>query len=116
MNDEQNFLNNEPQQRDLPNAKAVRILGIASIVGALAYALPGIILGVIGLRLANKDRALYKASPGSYLSSSYSRSRKGRTCSIIGLALGSAILLVVIVYLIFYGDFTRGPWRQYNVD
>ena len=113
MNDEQNFLNNEPQQRDLPNAKAVRILGIASIVGALAYALPGIILGVIGLRLANKDRALYKASPGSYLSSSYSRSRKGRTCSIIGLALGSAILLVVIVYLIFYGDFIMRPVKQY---
>ncbi len=82
MSDQQNLLtpnNNYNQQANLSNATASLVLGIISIVTSLCYvsALIGIICGVIGLVLANKDRSLYKSTPELYSSSSYSQSNAG---------------------------------------
>ncbi len=103
MNDQQNVFNTGNQPANLPNATAVLVLGIISIIGALCYGITGVICGIIGLVLANKDRKLYQATPELYSSSSYSTSNAGRTCSIIGLILGSLVLLIMIVYFIFFG-------------
>jgi hypothetical protein len=87
----------------LPNATAALVLGIISLVGIFCYGIVGLTCGIIGLVLANKDRALYRAAPELYNPSSYSTSQAGRVCSIIGIVLSGVFLLFIIVYLIFVG-------------
>ena len=106
MSHEQNFLDRAPQQRNLPNTRAVRILGIASIPAAIFYALPGIILGFAGLVLANKDLDLYEISPRYFSVESFRKARAARRFSIIGMVFGAAILAALVLYFIFYGEFT----------
>lgn len=89
--------------QNLPNATAVLVLGIISIVGAFCYGIVGLICGIIGLSLANKDRKLYQAYPDMYSSSSYSTSNASRTCSIIGIVFSSALILIVIILYLFLG-------------
>ena len=104
MNEQQNLITpNYNQPANLPNATSSLVLGIISIVGAFCYGIVGVICGIIGLVLANKDRKLYNASPEMFSTSSYSTSNAGRTCSIIGLILGSIFLLIIIFYFIFFG-------------
>lgn len=112
MSDQQNFNMPGKQPVNLPNATASLVLGIISIVLALCYGIGGIICGIIGLILANKDRRLYQASPESYTASSYSSLNAGRVCSIIGLILGGLILLVMIFYFIFFGALFMEAFRQ----
>ncbi|MGB4843072.1 MAG: CCC motif membrane protein [Ferruginibacter sp.] len=112
MSDQQNILSPGNQPANLPNATASLVLGIISIVGALCYGLIGVICGIIGLVLANKDRKLYQATPELYSTSSYSTLNAGRTCSIIGLILGSLILLIMIFYFIFFGALFMEAFRS----
>ncbi len=103
MTSQQNFNSSNIQPSNLPNATAALVLGIISIVGAFCYGVVGIICGIIGLVLANKDRKLYQSTPDLYTASSYSSSNAGRVCSIIGLVLGGIFLLIMIIYFIFFG-------------
>jgi hypothetical protein len=81
----------------LPNATAVLVLGILSIV------ICGF-LGIIGLVMGNKDISLYKANPGIYSESSYSSLKAGRICSIVGLCLwGFGIIIYAIVIFFVIG-------------
>ena len=89
------------QQQALPNATAVLVLGIIAILGGLCYGL-GIISGIIGLVLANKDRNLYNAAPELYTASSYSTLNAGRICSIIGVVLAAIFIVIIIFVLIFW--------------
>lgn len=102
---------NMPQ--NLPNATASLVLGIISIVGAFCYGVVGLVCGIIGLVLANKDRKLYNAYPDMYSPNSFSTSNAGRTCSIIGVILSSLIFLIMIIYLIFIGTLitSAASWR-----
>ena len=88
---------------NLPNATAALVLGIISIVGAFCYGIVGLICGIIGLVLANKDRKLYQAAPELYSASSFSTSNAGRVCSIIGIVIGSLFLVILIIYLVIFG-------------
>lgn len=90
----------------LPNATAVLVLGILSILGAFCYGI-GIILGIIGLLISNKDRKLYLTAPELYSPTSYANLKAGRTCSIIGLILSVIIIIFVIVVLIFAFSFAK---------
>jgi hypothetical protein len=112
MSDQQNFLSSGKQQTNLPNATAALVLGIISIVGAFCYGIVGVICGIIGLVLANKDRKLYQATPELYTPSSYSSLNAGRTCSIIGLILGGLFMLLMILYFIVFGAFFMEALRQ----
>ena len=78
----------------LPNATAVLVLGILSILGACCYGVPGMIMGIIGVVLARKDTALYKANPTEY--SNYSNLNTGKILSIIGIVLS----LLFIIYMV----------------
>lgn len=112
MSDQQNFNASGNQPANLPNATASLVLGIISIVGAFCYGIVGVICGIIGLVLANKDRKAYQASPELYSASSYSTSNAGRTCSIIGLILGGLFVLIMIFYFIFFGAFIMEAMRS----
>ncbi len=114
MSDQQNYLNSGNQPANLPNATAALVLGIISIVGALCYGIIGVICGIIGLVLANKDRKLYQATPELYSASSYSTLNAGRTCSIIGVILGGIVVLIIIFYFIFFGALFMEALRSSN--
>jgi len=87
----------------LPNSTPVLVLGILAILSCCCYGLPGLILGIIGLVLGNKDLALYKANPNAYTDSSYKNSKAGRVCSIIALILSALYVLLMIAFIIFFG-------------
>ncbi|MEJ5994654.1 CCC motif membrane protein [Pedobacter sp. Du54] len=83
-------------QQALPNATAVLVLGILSIVTCCCYGIIGLILGIVALILSKKDRALYAANMTFYTESSFKNLNAGRVCAIIGLILN-------IIYLLFMG-------------
>ncbi|MBX3239023.1 MAG: hypothetical protein KIT80_09595 [Chitinophagaceae bacterium] len=92
------FGNDQP--RPLPNATAVLVLGILSIVGCLCYGIPGLILSIIALVLYNKDIQLYKINPTLYTEASYSNLKAGRICAIVGL-IPSILLLIFVIIIMF---------------
>ncbi|MCW3159786.1 CCC motif membrane protein [Chryseobacterium oryctis] len=95
-------------QQKLPNATAVLVLGIVSIVGCCCYGLPGIIAGIIALVLYKKDNELYKLNPTEY--SNYSNLSTGRILAIIGIILSILYVIYVIVMISMLGwDAMKDP-------
>ena len=95
QNPQQNFFN---QQTSLPNATAVLVLGIISIVGCFCYGIVGLICGTIALVLASKDMSKLRATPELFTEGSVKNLRAGKVCAIIGLCL-SAVYLIFIIFL-----------------
>lgn len=94
---------NPPQRRELPNATAVLVLGIISIVGCFCYGLVGLITGIIALVLAKKDRERYRINNNMYTENSVKNLNAGRVCAIVGTSLSSLYILILIAYLSFIG-------------
>lgn len=92
---------NELTNQKLPNATAVLVLGILSIVTCCCYGILGLILGIIALVLAKKDMALYQINPQSY--SNYSNLNIGRILAIIGIVLSVLYLLMTIWMIATFG-------------
>jgi hypothetical protein len=90
-------------QQALPNATAVLVLGILSIVTCCCYGVIGLILGIIALVLAKKDKALYNANPSVYTEGSFKNLNAGRICAIIGLVLNIIYLLIYIALIAMFG-------------
>ena len=84
------------EKRNLPNATAVLVLGILSIVTCCCYGIIGLVLGIVALVLASKDMKLYSENPELYLN--YKNLNIGKILSIIGIVL-SSIYLILTVYL-----------------
>lgn len=85
------------EQKKLPNATAVLVLGILSIVTCCCYGLVGLILGIVALVLAKKDMALYREAPEQY--TNYSNLNTGRILAIIGVCL-NALYVVYVIFLL----------------
>ena len=83
------------EKQKLPNATAVLILGILSILTCCCWGF-GLILGIVALRLAKKDAALFFENPELY--EGYSSISTGKVLSIIGIIL-SGIYFIFTVYL-----------------
>lgn len=83
------------ENQKLPNATAVLILGIFSILTCCCYGIFSIILGVVALVLANKDIKLYAENPSVF--TNYNNLKIGKILSIIGISLGVIYLIYVIV-------------------
>lgn len=107
----QQTTNNQAQQ-NLPNATGALVLGILSIVFCFCYGLVGIILGIIGLVMANKALKLYMAAPALYTESSHKNVKAGRICSIVGLCLSSLYIIVIIIYVAVLGAAIGGGLMQ----
>ncbi len=97
-------------KKQLPNATAVMVLGIISIVTSFCYGVVGIILGIIALVLANKDMKLYRENPEEY--DGFNNLNTGRICGIIGLSIGSVIFLLAIIYLVFIASVMLPIFQQ----
>lgn len=87
-------------REDLPNATAVLVLGILSIIFA---GLIGIILAIIALNMSGNARSLYHNNPDAYTDTSYSKVNAGRICAIVGLCLVAVLVSVILAIVIFTG-------------
>ena len=90
------------EKQNLPNATAVLILGILSIVGCCCYGIPGLIFGIIALVLAKKDKQLYVQNPESYLN--YSNLNTGRILAIIGIVISVLYIVLYVGFIIAIGQ------------
>lgn len=83
----------------LPNATAVLILGICSIVFSCFFV--GLVLGIIGIVISGKPRKLYKTNPDSY--EGYGQLNAGFVMSIIGTALGAVYVIYWMIVVAILG-------------
>ena len=90
------------ENEKLPNANAVLILGILSIITCCCWGIVGVILGIIALVLAKKDTALYNENPSLY--TNFNNINTGKILAIIGLVLSTIDLIWTIYSLIFIGQ------------
>ncbi|MCB2220499.1 MAG: hypothetical protein KQI35_08900 [Bacteroidetes bacterium] len=101
------------QQVSLPNANAVLVLGITSIVLCWCQGIFGLIMAIVALILANRDLTLYQSNPDHYTPNSYNNLKTGRTISIIGLVLAAIFMFILIIGLLFLGlNFALFPWEM----
>jgi M penetrans paralogue family 26 len=96
---QQDYLTPKPLQTlpGLPNATTSLVLGILCGVG--------VVLGIIGIVLSNKDLALYRANPGMYSEASFSNTKTGRICSIIGIIVSGLFVVFYVGYMIWIFSF-----------
>ena len=95
---------NKHSLHELPNASAVLILGISSLVGCcLSYGLIGLICSIIALMMAKSANELYMQNPGYYTESSYKNLTTGKTCAMISLVLSIVIFIAAILTIVFFG-------------
>ncbi|WP_177763818.1 CCC motif membrane protein [Flavobacterium sp. I3-2] len=87
-------------QQNLPNSTPVLIMGILSILGCCFYGV-GVIFGIIGIVLTNKDMKLYNANPSQY--KGLSTLNTGKILCIIGLILSAISLIITIYIFAIYG-------------
>src|SRR4051812_1507363 len=87
------------QKQMLPNATAVLVLGICSIVFSCFFV--GLILGILGLVMSGAGRKLYKQDPGKY--DGYSQLNAGFIMSIIGLAISALYVVYWIIVVAILG-------------
>ena len=95
------------QRPQLPNATAVLVLGILSIVCSCFFV--GLVLGIIGLVLAKQPRRMYAADPSAY--DGYGSLNAGFIMSIIGTALGGLYVLYAIIIVGLMGS--QMWWSHY---
>lgn len=88
------------EKQKLPNATAVLVLGILSIVGCCVYCV-GIIFSIIALVMAKKDMALYALNPEGY--DNYGNLKTGRILAIIGLIINIVAIITTIAFIAFFG-------------
>ena len=102
-------------QTELPNATAVLVLGIISIVGCICYGIVGLVLGIIALVLASNGKKLFEANPGVYSPGSYGNMKAGKICAIIGVSLSAFYFLIMLVYLVILGSkLSTMPWENFK--
>jgi hypothetical protein len=98
---------NQPKAM-LPNATAVLVLGICSIVFGCLFV--GLILGIIGLVLGNKSRKLYKENPAIW--EGYNQLNAGWIMSIIGLAISALYTIYYIFWIVIFGAAAASFWNM----
>jgi len=87
-------------KEQVPNATAVLVMGILSIVFCWCWGVIGLILGIIGLILGSKSKKIYKEDPDRFSLSSYKNLNAGFICSLIGTILSGLYVVVVVISLI----------------
>ena len=86
------------QQKTIPNANTVLVLGIISIVGCFLYGIPGLVCGIIALVMFKKVKATYLSDKQAY-DVSFKNAKAGYICAIIGTIL-SALFFVYIIFVV----------------
>lgn len=87
------------EKQKLPNGTVVIVLGILSIIACCCYGVVSLILGGVGIYLANKDTKEYYLNPELY--SNFGNIKTGKILCIIGIVLG-VIYLAMVAWMITY--------------
>ena len=95
QNDQRDIFYNT--NRSLPNAIAVFVLGIVSIL--LSCFFIGLIPGIIGILLSREGRNLYKINPNIY--TDYGLLKSGFILSIIGTSISGLYAILIGTSLLF---------------
>jgi hypothetical protein len=88
-------------QESVPNATAVLVIGILSIIFCWCFGLIGLILGIVGLILGSNSKKLYAEAPDRFTVSSYKNLNAGYICSLVGTILSGLYFLIIIISIIF---------------
>jgi hypothetical protein len=89
---------NQPLNGSLPNAVAVLVLGIISIVGCLFYGVPGLICGIIAMVMHRKDKTIWLSNPDKY-DNAFKTSKAGYICAIVGVSLSALYILILAIII-----------------
>jgi hypothetical protein len=87
-------------KQTLPNASAVLVLGILSIVFCWCFGF-GLIMGIIALALSMNAHKLYRENPDKWIG--YGNLQAGKITAIIGVSLSAVYVIFVIIGLITEG-------------
>lgn len=98
------------EKQKLPNATAVLILGILSIITCCCYGVVGLTLGIVALVLYKKDLSRYLEQPELY--SDYNNLNIGRVLAIIGIVLSSFYLIFNIYIYTVIGPDGIQAWQE----
>lgn len=101
------------ENKKLPNASAVLVLGILSICFCAAWGIPGLAMGIIALVLYKKDKAVYDTNPIAY-EQSFKNSNAGKICAIVGVSLSAVTFLFILIYFIILGTLFAGVVGSFN--
>jgi hypothetical protein len=85
-------------QKQLPNASSILVLGILSIVFSCSGL--GLIFGIIGLIISKDGKKLYDQNPAGW--TNYGNFNAGRVMSIIGIVLNSLVFAFLIFYILIF--------------
>lgn len=85
------------ERQKLPNATLVLVLGILSIIGCCCYGVPGVLLGVITIIVANKELKTYNENPEIYTDAG--NVKAGRIMAIIAVILSVLFILGIFFML-----------------
>jgi hypothetical protein len=89
------------RRKPVPNATTILVMGICSVVlGCFGV---GLVMGIIGLVMSKKSKAIYRENPELY--DDYGNVQAGFILSIIGICIGglSVIYYLFIFLAIFFG-------------
>jgi len=109
-------ITNEPTGKRpwLPNAIAVLILGIASILsGLFQFGFPGIICSIMAFSYYKKDQAAFLLDPVKY-EKAHKLRRIGRTCAIWGIPASILGIFLWILYFYFIIEMQSYSYNRYN--
>ncbi|MBI1838043.1 MAG: DUF4190 domain-containing protein [Flavobacteriia bacterium] len=102
-------LNEKLQSKSLPNAIAVLVLGIVSLVGYVFWGVLGLICGIVAIILHKKDKLIYEFNPDVF-ENSFKSSRAGYICGIVGVSLSFLMIIFGVFYFYFiYSLITKFP-------
>ena len=87
----------EMKKKDLPNATAVLVLGILSLVFCWCYGFVGLVLGILAVAIASGPRRAYLEHPEEYTEASYKNLSAGRVCGIVGMALAVVAFVILMI-------------------
>ena len=90
----------EMKKKDLPNATAVLVLGVLSLVSCWCYGCVGLILGILAVAIASGPRRAYLEHAEEYTEASYKNLSAGRICGIIGICVALAVVAFVILMIL----------------
>ena len=80
-------------------AIAAMVLGICSIPGCMLYGIPAIVCGI--LAIVFHVQAKQRIATGEFSPVSGSMAKAGLICGVIGLVLGTAYIVIVVVVIAF---------------
>ena len=92
----------EMKKKDLPNATAVLVLGILSLVFCWCYGIIGLVLGILAVVLASAPRKAYLENPERFTEVSYKNLNAGRICGIIGICMRLSCWLLFLSSFLLY--------------